>query len=63
MNKKPDISKVADELLLHRGFRFSLGQEIHRALQKAKLKSRFLNWFDKRLISIMGWVRALDKHL
>lgn len=61
--KEAELSKVAEELLTKKGFRFRIGQEVHRNLQQAKLNSKFLNMIDKKLVSWIGWVRALDRHL
>ena len=46
--KKEDISKVGKKLLIEKGFRFGVRQEVYRSLEHAKLNSNFLKWLDKK---------------
>lgn len=61
--RKDEVSKVAEQLLVNKGFRFRIGQEVFRSLQQAKLNSKFLNSIDKKLISWIGVIREIDKKL
>lgn len=61
--RKTDVSKVANKLLEHKGFRFGIRTEIHRSLEQAKLKSPFLNWIDKKAVAFMGFIRSLDRKI